>query len=620
MRLARIIALAVAAWICATPAMADERILSFDSEITVRPDGTLAVRETIRVRAEGDKIRRGIYREFPTIYPGKDGRRIVVGFAFDSATRDGAAEPWRLEQVGNGMRVYLGSARVRLARGEYTYVLDYRTDRQMGFFADHDELYWNVTGQGWVLPMDRVTATVKLPTEIPRNDLRLEAYTGAERNEGRDYTAQATAEGAHFAVTRALRPNEGLTIVAMWPKGFITTAVENALPPTPTQAASPGYDHAHDAGESGQRHWSSPAEAMLERELPKDNRAAWIALIGLALLLTYYYLVWDKVGRDPPGRVIIPEYEMPDRQSAASMRYLMRMKYDDECFAASVLSLAVKGYLRIEQNDGILGIGRKYTLVRETAGEQKPLSADELALHSALFRHDNRLELEQKNHSRVSRARAAHYSSLKSQYSNSFFRINGGWHALGILLSLAVLVSSLIWPGTTGFWPTWYLMTPLGWLTLLAVIAALVSNGVFGKLLKAPTVIGQGAMDHIRGFKAYLAVAEGEDLKRIQGPPPPKMTAQVYETYLPAALALDVEQRWAEKFARVFDIQEPDYRPAWYAGSGWNPAKVASFSSGLGSSLSSAISSSSQAPGSKSGGGGGGRVGGGGGGGGGGGW
>jgi hypothetical protein len=618
--LARIFALAVAGLVCAAPAQADERILSFDSAITVQPDGTLAVRETIRVRAEGDKIRRGIYREFPTIYPGRDGGQVVVGFAFDSATRDGAPEPWRMEQVGNGVRVYLGSAQVLLPQGEHTYVLDYRTDRQMGFFSDHDELYWNVTGQGWVLPMDRVTATVKLPAEIPRGELRLEAYTGSESAGGREYTAEPTAEGAHFAVTRGLRPREGLTIVAMWPKGYITAAVEHALPPTPAQATSPGYDPARDAGGSVHQNWSSPAEAVLERQLPKDNRAMWFGLVGLALLLAYYYLVWDKVGRDPPGRVIIPEYEMPDKQSAASMRYLMRMKYDDKCFAASVLGLAVKGYLRIEQSDGILGFGREYTLTRNAPGDRKPLSADELALNTALFRHGDRLELEQKNHAKVRRARAAHYSSLRSQYASSFFRINGGWHALGIALSLLVAALSLGWPGTTGDWPRWYFTTPQGWLTLLAVIAGLVANGVFGKLLKAPTAIGQAAMDHIRGFKAYLEVAEGEELKRISGPPPPKMTAQIYEAYLPAALALDVEQRWAEKFARVLDVQEPSYRPVWYAGSGWNPAKVATFSSGLGSSLSSAISSSSQAPGSKSGGGGGGRVGGGGGGGGGGGW
>ena len=69
----------------AAPAQADERILSYDSRITVERDGTLEVREEIRVRAEGDNIRRGIYRDFPTIYPGKDGRQIVVGFAFQGA-------------------------------------------------------------------------------------------------------------------------------------------------------------------------------------------------------------------------------------------------------------------------------------------------------------------------------------------------------------------------------------------------------------------------------------------------------------------------------------------------------------------------------------------------------
>jgi hypothetical protein len=588
-RFAQVLALALTACVLlAGTARADERILSFDSAITVQPDGTLAVRETIRVRAAGAQIRRGIYREFPTIYPGKDGRQVVVGFAFDAASRNGAPEPWRLEQVANGVRIYLGSASVMLPHGEHTYVLDYRTDRQMGFFADHDELYWNVTGQGWNLPLDRVTATVSLPAEIPRDGIRLEAYTGSENSGTREYTANVTSAGANFAVTRPLRPHEGLTIVAMWPKGFISAAVENALPATPGQAASPGYDYARDAGGSRQR-WDSPAEGLLRRELPRDNRPVWFGLIGLALLLAYYYLVWDKVGRDPPGRVIIPEYEMPASQSAASMRYLTRMGYDDECFAASVLSLAVKGYLRIEQSDGILGLGRKYTLIKQSSAERKPATPDELALQAALFRHGDRLELEQANHAKVSRARAAHYSSLKSQYSSKFFRINGGWHFLGILLSLVVAAVTLIWPGTTGDWPRWYLTTPPGWITLLAVITGLVANGVFGKLLKAPTIVGQAAMDQIRGFKAYLEVAEGEDLKRISGPPPPKMTAQIYEAYLPAALALDVEQRWAEKFARVLDIEEPDYRPAWYAGSGWNPGKVASFSSGLGSSLSSAI-------------------------------
>ena len=102
--------------------------------------------------------------------------------------------------------------------------------------------------------------------------------------------------------------------------------------------------------------------------------------------------------------------------------------------------------------------------------------------------------------------------------------------------------------------------------------------------------------------------------------PPPPLTPQLFESYLPAALALGVEQRWAERFADVLNVQAPNYAPAWYAGPGWNIRDMGSFSSNLGSSLSSAISSSSTAPGSSSGGGGGGSSGGGGGGGGGGGW
>ena len=171
-------------------------------------------------------------------------------------------------------------------------------------------------------------------------------------------------------------------------------------------------------------------------------------------------------------------------------------------------------------------------------------------------------------------------------------------------------------PGQSDNWPEWYFVTGAGWMSGIFVLLGFVANGVFGKLLKAPTVAGQAVMDKIRGFRKYLEVAEGEDLKRIKGPP---LTTQLFEAYLPAALALGVEQAWAERFSDVFRMQA-DYRPGWYSGSGWNTGNLVAFSSTLGSSLSSTISSSSTAPGSSSGGGGGGSSGGGGGGGGGGGW
>jgi uncharacterized membrane protein len=284
-----------------------------------------------------------------------------------------------------------------------------------------------------------------------------------------------------------------------------------------------------------------------------------------------------------------------------------------------VLSLAVKGHLRIEQGEGVLGLGKAFTLVKQSSPDARPLSADEEQLLINLFSEGSKLVLEDENHERVSEARTNHRLSLKERYTSRFFNINGGWHFLGIVLSILLALPPLFLPGKTQLWPEWHFTTPAGWFTLITVVLMLVANGVFGKLLRAPTVAGQAAMDHIKGFKMYLEVAEGEALKRVKEPPPP-LTPQLFESYLPAALALGVEQRWAERFADVLNVQAPDYSPAWYVGPGWNIRDVGNFSSNLGSSLSSAISSSSTAPGSSSGGDGGGSSGGGGGGGGGGGW
>ncbi len=613
-------ALFVLLGVCALhqPARADERILSFDSTITVARDGTLSVREVIRVRAEGQNIKRGIYRDFPTTYPGKNGGTIVVGFAFDSATRDGNAEPWRVENHQNGVRIYLGSKSVTLPRGEHTYELHYRTDRQTGFFADYDEIYWNVTGNGWGFEIDQATATLLLPDDIPREKIRFEAYTGPQGTKARNYAAELRDGAPHYRTTRRLDEREGLTIVASWPKGYILPAVEN---PAPLVGAvqSQDYDHARDAGQAAATRGWSPLEGFLGRRIQHDNGVFWYTLMGFLALLTYYYFIWDRVGRDPPGRVIIPEYQPPADQSPASMRYITRMRYDNECFAAAVLSLAVKGCLRIEQDAGILGFGKTFTLIRQPAPDKPALTADEHVLLKELFAAGDTLVLKQENHRVVGGARRKHSASLKNLYSSGFFSINGGWHFLGIVISLLVLAMAFVFPGNTDTWPAWHLTTPLGWATIALALAGIAANGVFGRLLKAPTPKGQAAMDHIRGFRMYLEVAEGEELKRMTAPPPP-MTRQLFEAYLPAALALGVEQKWAERFASVLDIQAPDYHPGWYSGPGFSARNLGAFSSSLGSSLNSAISSASTAPGSKSGSGGGGSSGGGGGGGGGGGW
>jgi hypothetical protein len=451
-----------------------------------------------------------------------------------------------------------------------------------------------VTGNGWEFPIDEATAEVRLPASIGADGIRVEAYTGPSGAKGRDYRAAIKDSVPLFSTTRRLAPHEGLTIVVTWPKGHVTP----------------------------------PSEMQNLHYLVRDNRPLVGALGGLALLLGYYLLAWFGVGRDPARGVIIPRYRPPEDTSPAAMRYLTRMDYDNRCFAAAVLSLAVKGYVTIEQaSKGLFGHRSKYTLAKREGG-QVPLAPDEEVLLRQVFQGRDRLELDNENHRVVSAAIASHKASLKKGYASSFFRINGGWHGLGVLLSAVVAVGATVGVGNWyGFGPEWFFTTPAGWGTLGTALAGFAANGIFGLLLKAPTVAGRKVMDAIEGFRLYLDVAEGDELKLAGAP---RKTPTLFELYLPFALALGVEQRWAEKFAEVFaaagaaGAAGTAGAPGWYQGDRWDVGRLQNFSSDVGRSLESAIASAATAPGSSSGsssgGGGGGSSGGGGGGGGGGGW
>jgi hypothetical protein len=161
-----------------SPAEAFERILSFHSDIAVHHDASMTVRETIRVMSEGQEIRHGIYRDFPTHYKDFLGNRYIVGFAVMKVLRDGTPEPYHIDHISNGERIYIGDKDTLLSPGEYTYTLEYTTTRQLGFFKDYDELYWNVTGNGWRFKIERASTSVVLPGEASRHVISTAAYTG----------------------------------------------------------------------------------------------------------------------------------------------------------------------------------------------------------------------------------------------------------------------------------------------------------------------------------------------------------------------------------------------------------------------------------------------------------
>jgi hypothetical protein len=615
--------------------LADERILDFHGDITIAPDAGMTVAETIRVRAEGNAIRHGIYRDFPTDYKDGFGNRVHVAFEPTALTRDGSDEPFHTESQGNGVRVYFGSEETLLAPGEHTYVLLYRTTRELGFFADHDELYWNVTGNGWDFAIDAASATVTLPGRVAPAALRLAAYTGAQGAKGGDYVGEADAPShATFRTTRALAPREGLTIVVGFPKGIVAA-------PTGEQRA---------------------------RWFLADNGGVLVGGIGLLLMWVYFLWQWLRVGRDPKPGVIIAEYEAPDGCSPGMLRHVERMAYDDRCFAADLVDLAVKGRVEIREQSGT------YSLLRKSLGNDELPEPEAGILKDLLGSSRSTLEFRQSEHATIAAALKNHKDTLKRSDIGRYFNTNAKLVIPGALVGLAALLAGvlalgaaprlagagfmLVWLGGWSFGVAalvvsviraWRAPPGIGtyfsamFLTLfslpflagevfgigafamiagpgLAVIAALLvaTNFAFFYWLKAPTPEGRKLLDRIAGLRLYLGVAERDELAARQAPP---VTLDQFQKFLPYALALGVEKTWADRFSASVGPAAAAAAASslsWYSGSSFS--NLSSFTSGVGSSLGASIASSSSAPGSSSGGGGGGSSGGGGGGGGGGGW
>ena len=613
--------LGLAAW-------ADERILDYHSDIKVLSDASLEVHETIRVVSEDKEIEHGIYRDFPTRYKTSRGESSTVTFDVLDVLRDGHAEPYKLEDLQNGVRVRIGDKDHFLDPGEYTYELTYVVTRELGFFPDHDELYWNVTGNDWMFPIDLASAKVTLPGTVPPSKLNLTGYTGHAGSREQNVRFHRIGESAvTFETTEPLQTSEGLTIVVGFPKGMVT----------------------------------EPTRAQRIQWRLESNAYVAIGLAGLALVLLYYFAAWMLVGRDPRPGTIVVAYEPPD-VSPAAVAFLQEMGYNQRVFVSAVVDLAVKQHLAIEQE------GSLYRLKALKEGDGG-LTLEEGNLLQTLFREKTEIKISAKEASTIQAATAVLTQALDLEESQMLFCKNGIWLWPGIVITLAAFVG-IVWTvprwsaGAAGFCVVWL----SGWsfptgailhgslqdwgskrLSILAsalfvffflfallalalfvdlpcalvVFALLATNVVFVYLLRSLTPAGRKLLDQIEGFKRYLIEVDSDRMQRMNAP---AKTPALFEKFLPYALALGVEQAWAKQFAGVLaqaaaagSGTATAYSPAWLSGADWASFDAGRFVSSFSSGFSSAVSSAASPPGSSSGFSGG-SSGGGGGGGGGGGW
>lgn len=611
-----------------------EHIISFDSDIVIAKNGQTTVTEKIKVYAEGINIRRGIFRSLP-LWRNINGRKIRIKYDLISVQKNGSKEDYHTESTSSDYDIYFGNKDIILTSGVYEYELKYKTSDQIGFFDNYDEFYWNVNGTLWDFSVDEISAKVTLPENA--QILQHQCYTGSYGSNASNCTGHQLSSNTIEWSAKNLGQNEGLTIAVGFNKGIFS-------PPPP-----PGF-------------------------LEKYGILA--ALIAAALGLSgYFFTSWKKYGIDPQKPVVYPQFNVPQNLSPASLGYLENEHYSTQMISAAIVSLAVKGYLKIiEEDKRILGIfgGKEYTLEKIKEQDQT-LPKEEINLMNKLFSVKSTvITFNGQYNSKIENAVNDFKASLKFQHDDFLKKGNNksklilpiivifGFYGLGlffsyrisysdthlgagIFLSVAVLFTGIfisVFFERSSVVKVLFAFISIGLMSILSTIFSLDTERsenigfyasyaflIFGftamvlyqYFIKQPSSEKLETQSLIDGFKMYLGTAEE---KTLQFHNPPAMTPDIFEKMLPYAMVLGVEKIWGEKFQNMLKKsalgENQQYHSNWFIGAS---VMNMNFAGSLNSSLSQSIASSSTQPSSSgSGSGGGGFSGGGGGGGGGGGW
>ena len=454
-RLWRIAAL-IAALAIAGKASAAEVIHSFDSDVQVAKDGELTVTETLRVRAEGSAMRHGIYRDFPLTFRDAGGSLREVTFSIIAVRRDGHLEPYHTERTNGVLRIYAGDKNTRIQPGEYTYMFEYRTGRQVRFFDAKPELNWNVTGNFWRFPIE--AATYHLHLVDGAAPLRWTAFTGRVGARGTNWRGDIGGDGTlTVSTTRRLAPGEGLTVVAALP----TTAVD---PPS--------------------------AETLLWYRL-FDNRQWIIGGIGFLTIFIYYFAAWEAFGRDPKGGPIIPLFHPPDGISPALANYIHKWGLTREkwrAFTAASLSLAVRGLISLDRSGG--GLTLKAT-GNNPAGAA-PLSAEERAIVTKLAVTGGTIVIDRAHSTTVADLATKFTSAVVTLNRNRFFRRNLGYVIFGLMMTAAVIAAIVAFGGLQD--------------TDISILALFGFGGIFGGMFLLPILQALVAQGPKVGILVGLAI------------------------------------------------------------------------------------------------------------------
>jgi hypothetical protein len=570
--------LLLAPWGAGAALSAAERRLTltdFQMQAVVEPTGAVQVSETLTARFDGSW--NGLVRQIPLLAR-RPGGLEPLGLRVLAVT-DPEGRPYRYESSHPGSDLTLKIWIPGAENSSRTAVIRYRLKRGLRFYPDHDEFNWNVTGNAWEVPIERASALVQLPPAV--SGLHAAIYTGPRGARGQDATLTIGADSVSSRTTRRLEPGEGFTLAVGFAKGLV--------PPPSALARLIDW-------------W----QARLSLLLP---------LLSAAVLGP----LWWRIGRDPAVGAVPVAYEPPEGLPPAVLGSLVAEQVSGSALSSTLVALAVKGQLRIEQDQRkllFLNLGKRYvfTLLGEPA-QRSALLPHEAYVLETLFPSAEpgaTVSTDQlRDHYYV---HVPGFERLVRQavLAERFFRRWPGtvraltfFGGLGLAAAVFVLASALL--------PHDIVMLQgeaHPWLILGSLALTVVLVGVFAWIMPSRTPRGTAVLRQTLGFQEFLRRVEAPRLERVV------LTPELFERYLPYAMVAGLTRQWAAAFQGI--LQAP---PSWYAGDGidFDPTDFGTsledcFSATTGA-MQSSPSSSSSSSGSSGGGSSGGGDGGGGGGG-----
>ena len=550
----------------------DLTIQRFDETVTVNPNGTIEVTEIIEARFTG--FWHGIYRTIPVEYDTPQHLNYSLLLEPLSVTDDdGHALKYEQKREGRYLKFKISVPGAQDATK--TVMLHYRVLNAIRFFEDHDELYWNVTGGEWDAPIRSASAKIELPDGV--TGLHAIAFTGAYGSRESDAQVETKGNIVQVSANHPLSYREGLTVVAGWDKGFVH-------PP------------------------STAAEIAL------FLRSNWPLFLPFVAFLLMLWLWWTR-GRDPERGSVAVQYEPPDKLTPGECGTLVDNEAAMRDITATLVDLAVKGYLTIEQKEEshLLGLthSKEYIFhLKRPPTEWSGVRPHELEMLSALF-DDGSIasvklsDLQNHFYTHLPAIRSRIFDALMADgyYLHRPDTVRQGYIGAGIVIGILLFVFGGALGAATG-------VAHLTWVIAAILTAAVIC--IFGWFMPARTLTGARTFEKVLGFEQFLERVESDRLERIV------KTPEMFEKFLPYAMALRCEKKWVAAFAGI--AMQP---PQWYSGpygSGFVPYMFVNDLNVMSAQASSVMASAPRSSSGGSGFGGGGFSGGGFGGGGGGGW